>query len=505
MLHPILIHFLFIFSTYTYSPLPDIIILGEVRCGTTTFSTYLSSTPIQQHFAPKTPFCLWKHPELDHKETFYFVGHYLGMVPVKYYRMCFPIRIMWFEYLYSTWKNCALGKIIHYLMSCVWKLIQIMLLGTSRTEDDGNTEDESTTQESHSRTIPTNSTSIKHAPFFTFDGCAQYLTSPTTPYLLAQAYRHANQPPPILIACVRDPIEQTNSWWKYENAAMEWGTGVGLTRWNTELRGDAYPPKDIQAALEYSNSKAVQDLFTRAECWARDIVKKNSAKTMIRLPNEFLTWPGGQLSGIGRNGKFSENIDRYNHVFSGAFIDMNISSSSMASSAAASAYASQSATSSTSASDSSTNASKNDANVNHKDPSSTKHSYVTVVPLKHLSSPSAMKQTMVDILQKVADRKHSIMKNAAASSKSHSWVNSHDVKMKRREYEHFQQALHEFQSSNAAFPHIHRNANDSSSATSNDGGTTNTAGPTSKHEGKEMTLKVLKEYFQYETKNFYSH
>jgi hypothetical protein len=29
-----------------------------------------------------TPFCAWNVPELDHKETFFFVGHYLGKFDV---------------------------------------------------------------------------------------------------------------------------------------------------------------------------------------------------------------------------------------------------------------------------------------------------------------------------------------------------------------------------------------------------------------------------------------
>jgi len=33
------------------------------------------------------------------------------------------------------------------------------------------------------------------------------------------------------------------------------------------------------------------------------------------LPNWSITWPGGQLSTIGRSGKYSENVNRYNNVF----------------------------------------------------------------------------------------------------------------------------------------------------------------------------------------------
>lgn len=81
MLRPLQI--LFRLMTARFRVLPDIIILGEVRCGTTTFCHHLvhgGDDKIINGCHP--PFCLWKHPELDQKETFYFVGHYLGMVSV---------------------------------------------------------------------------------------------------------------------------------------------------------------------------------------------------------------------------------------------------------------------------------------------------------------------------------------------------------------------------------------------------------------------------------------
>lgn len=147
---------IFRYATARFRVLPDILVLGEVRCGTTTLCQHLSSIE-----GCHPPFCLWKHPELDHKETFYFVGHYLGRVDPFHYRMCFPLAIVkWF-------RQRVCGK-----------------------------------------------------PFFTFDGCAQYLTHPAVPQLIAKAYRDAGQPPPILVACVRNPVDQAVSWWRYENSAM---------------------------------------------------------------------------------------------------------------------------------------------------------------------------------------------------------------------------------------------------------------------------------------------
>lgn len=46
---------------------PDIVLVGETRCGTTTLSAYIKSLPGAQ-----APFCPWIHP-LEGKEAFYFV------------------------------------------------------------------------------------------------------------------------------------------------------------------------------------------------------------------------------------------------------------------------------------------------------------------------------------------------------------------------------------------------------------------------------------------------
>jgi hypothetical protein len=60
-----------------------------VRCGTTTLCAHLAALGRSGGgFAP--PFCPWKHPELDGKETFYFAGHFLGLVDPRLYPMCFP-------------------------------------------------------------------------------------------------------------------------------------------------------------------------------------------------------------------------------------------------------------------------------------------------------------------------------------------------------------------------------------------------------------------------------
>jgi hypothetical protein len=193
---------------------------------------------------------------LDRKETFYFVGHYLGNVHPTGYRMCFPLKLT--KWIHTAW----LGR-----------------------------------------------------PFFTFDGCAQYLSSPTAPYLIARAYQDAGQPPPILVACVRDPVDQAMSWWKYEHNAMAWGDSMGLTGWNTTLRGEQ--PRTVNDALDRSTSDTMQDLYNQAE--GLFPLHSTEIKPEYVLPPWAMTWPGGQLAGVGRNGAFWTNIQRYETVFDKVF------------------------------------------------------------------------------------------------------------------------------------------------------------------------------------------
>jgi len=91
MLRPLEI--LFRFITAPMRVLPDVIIVGETRCGTTNLCGHIASLSSASSISCYTPFCPWAHPELDHKESFYFVGHYLGLVDPYFYRMAFPLKV----------------------------------------------------------------------------------------------------------------------------------------------------------------------------------------------------------------------------------------------------------------------------------------------------------------------------------------------------------------------------------------------------------------------------
>lgn len=151
--------------------------------------------------------------------------------------------------------------------------------------------------------------------FFVFDGCAQYLGSPSAPYLIAATYKRNNTPPPILVACIRNPVDQAISWWQYENNAMAWGESMGLKEWNTELRSKQYPPKTIADAFKYSQSSCVQYSYENAECFVKTKLKARGR--ILTLPPWAITWPGGQLSIFGKG--YSCNIKRYNNAFQSEF------------------------------------------------------------------------------------------------------------------------------------------------------------------------------------------
>ena len=304
------IEIMFRYLTHSFRVLPDIIVLGEVRCGTTSLCQHLAQ--LRDHsIDTHTPFCLWAHPELDHKETFFFVGHYFGYVTPAHYRMCFPL------------------KITKWVSGVRWRLF-----------------------------------GRKPKPFVTFDGCAQYLTSPTAPLLIAEAYKAANQSPPILIACIRNPKDQALSWWKYENNAMVWGEGMGLTKSNT-LRSEEYPPKSINDALTYSRNDNTSYLYRKAEkIFSSSELRLSSQKgDSVVLPAWSMTWPGGQLSGIGRNSRFVENILRYESIFQSQFpCDAKMQNEVLG--------------------------------------------FVNIMPISYLSDKVSLSEFLVDVLKKVANRRN---------------------------------------------------------------------------------------------------
>ena len=88
--------------------LPDVYVLGEVRCGTTTVASLL-----RDELGMAGPFTPWVHPLANEKESFFLVGHYWGYVPRWAYRMCFPLRLSrwWYRVVlgrpFAAFEGCA--------------------------------------------------------------------------------------------------------------------------------------------------------------------------------------------------------------------------------------------------------------------------------------------------------------------------------------------------------------------------------------------------------------
>lgn len=137
---------------------------------------------------------------------------------------------------------------------------------------------------------------------------------------------------------------------------------MGLSHWNTELRTPLYPPLSVSGALAFSLSDTVEEAYSMTEgLFAGD-------QCTYILPPWAMTWPGGQLSGIGRNGRYMKNIQHYERVFSEAFPD--------------------------------------DSGKHWPDnvPKTSKLRFVNVVPLEFLGSEDSLKSTLTSLMSQVDGR-----------------------------------------------------------------------------------------------------
>ena len=137
---------------------------------------------------------------------------------------------------------------------------------------------------------------------------------------------------------------------------------MGLQKWNTELRSLAYPPRTISEALEFSASHKVCEWYQKSEQ-----VFQSEGIRSFKIPPWAMTWPGGQLSGIGRNGRFAENIQRYERVFSDAFPEQVVKARSIV-------------------------------------PDSSRLHFVNVVPLEFLQKDGTLRMTLESLAQQADER-----------------------------------------------------------------------------------------------------
>jgi hypothetical protein len=234
---------LFRLSTALLRRRPAVFVLGETRCASTTLSALL-----RERLGFVGPFTPWVHPLADSKESFFFVGHYFGVVAPSLYRMCFPLRLS------QWWERAVLGR----------------------------------------------------PPRLCFDGCASYFSAPWVPALLKRV-----EASPVLIVCLREPVSQHVSWWRLEQNGMAWGSGMGLgEEWlDPPARLPGYPPRSLAEAVALSRSPANEARWREAEgAWQ---VGGACCGLLERLPEWAMPFPNGQLAAFDRMGRYADNLARW--------------------------------------------------------------------------------------------------------------------------------------------------------------------------------------------------
>ena len=164
-----------------------------------------------------------------------------------------------------------------------------------------------------------------------------------------------------LAACVRRLVSSFLHYMLYLR-----GGEMGLSQWNSKLRTPQYPPISISDALDFSSSDTVEEAYRMTE----DLFIGKACAYV--LPPWAMTWPGGQLTGIGRNGCYTHNIARYESIFSKAFSEED----------------SLSVTQNT-----------------DKVPLTSKLRYVNVVPIEFLRDEGKLKKTLTSLVSQIDTRR----------------------------------------------------------------------------------------------------
>lgn len=94
---------------------------------------------------------------------------------------------------------------------------------------------------------------------------------------------------------------------------------MGLNIPNIALRGPEYPPSTLTAALNFSSSSRVREAFEAASVLANS----EPGWGIKVLPKWAISWPCGQLAGIGRTAQYSQHIKDYERIFTDAFRPLN--------------------------------------------------------------------------------------------------------------------------------------------------------------------------------------
>ncbi len=111
------------------------------------------------------------------------------------------------------------------------------------------------------------------------------------------------------MVCLREPVSQNLSWWRYERGAMTWAESMGLPRCARETAPafrHCYPPASLEDAFHLSQTAEVTRLFQQAE---------QLPLSAWRLPSALACVPNGQLSIMAQLGCFADSLGRYLALF----------------------------------------------------------------------------------------------------------------------------------------------------------------------------------------------
>ena len=265
---------IFRMMTSHFRVLPNVILIGETRCGTTTLAYYLKN-----HKLTYGPFTQLLMPHLSGKECYYFLGANFGYIHPYFYKSCFPttfelrIRLFILRYIYPILFNNK--EYVNITMN----------------------------------------------DFIIFDATPLYLSNKWVAIKLIETYKlfygkNYEKHLPKLIVCVREPIQQNISWYTFEERAQDWGTYVAGLRPFT--KNNIYEPYKQNWPEKLMRSTFYEWFqFSKSNKNKKDYA--NMEQLIFgghnKLPENYLFSINGVYASLSIMGRYIENIEYYQQYF----------------------------------------------------------------------------------------------------------------------------------------------------------------------------------------------
>lgn len=185
---------------------PQLIIVGETRCATTTLSSYLMEN--NHVLGPFTPLLM---PNLYGKECYYWIGDYFYCIHPYLYKCAFPMK--W--YLYAKQNFDIFDSILN--------------IGKTRKYNKYDDSESSATRDKTSRNmkskLQSKLQSKSKSNILVFDATPMYLVNPWIASRLFSCYMKYNDGIlPKIVINIREPVSQNISWYIFDRTAQEWAT-----------------------------------------------------------------------------------------------------------------------------------------------------------------------------------------------------------------------------------------------------------------------------------------